>query len=54
MSAPPFDLPGIRKMHPAPFFAVTPGIRPAGGATHDQQRVTTVAEAVRMELVTPE
>jgi len=42
------DLFAIRAVHPQPFFAVTPGIRPAGGATHDQQRVTTVAEAVRM------
>jgi orotidine-5'-phosphate decarboxylase len=42
------DLFAIRAVHPQPFFAVTPGIRPAGGATHDQQRVTTVAEAVRL------
>lgn len=42
------DLPGVRALHPAPFFAVTPGIRPAGGAAHDQKRVTTVAEAVRL------
>jgi orotidine-5'-phosphate decarboxylase len=42
------DLFVIRSVHPRPFFAVTPGIRPAGGATQDQQRVTTVAEAVRL------
>lgn len=42
------DLFAIRSVRPQPFFAVTPGIRPAGGATHDQQRVTTVAEAVRL------
>jgi len=42
------DLPGIRMMHPRPFYAVTAGIRPAGGATNDQRRVTTVAEAVRL------
>jgi len=42
------DLPGIRQMHPAGFFAVTPGIRPAGGASNDQRRVTTVADAVRL------
>lgn len=42
------DLPGIRTVHRRPFFAVTPGIRPAGGATHDQRRVTTVPEAVRL------
>jgi orotidine-5'-phosphate decarboxylase len=42
------DLSGIRRHHPAPFFAVTPGIRPAGGAHDDQRRVTTVSEAVRL------
>jgi orotidine-5'-phosphate decarboxylase len=42
------DLPGVRQRHPAPFFSVTPGIRPAGGGTQDQKRVTTVAEAVRL------
>jgi orotidine-5'-phosphate decarboxylase len=42
------DLPGIRTHHPAAFFAVTPGIRPASGDPHDQQRVTTVADAVRL------
>jgi orotidine-5'-phosphate decarboxylase len=42
------DLPAIRRLHPAPFFAVTPGIRPAGGAAHDQQRVATLGEAVRL------
>jgi orotidine-5'-phosphate decarboxylase len=42
------DLDGIRAFHPSPFFAVTPGIRPAGTPTHDQKRVTTVAEAVRL------
>jgi orotidine-5'-phosphate decarboxylase len=31
-----------------PFFAVTPGIRPAGSAAHDQQRVATIAEAAAM------
>ena len=42
------DLPMIRAMRPEPFFAVTPGIRPAGGARDDQRRVTTIAEAVRL------
>jgi len=42
------DLFAIRAMHPQPFFAVTPGIRPKGGATQDQARVTTIAEAVRL------
>jgi orotidine-5'-phosphate decarboxylase len=41
------ELPWIRMMHGEPFFAVTPGIRMAGGAAHDQKRVTTVGEAVR-------
>ena len=30
------------------FLAVTPGIRPAGGAADDQRRVTTPADAVAM------
>jgi orotidine-5'-phosphate decarboxylase len=42
------DLPEIRRLHPAPFFAVTPGIRPAGGPAHDQRRVATLTEAVRL------
>jgi orotidine-5'-phosphate decarboxylase len=31
-----------------PFYAVTPGIRGAGAASHDQQRVATVAQAVAL------
>jgi len=42
------DLAGVRERHPAPFYAVTPGIRPAGGGTQDQKRVATIAEAVRL------
>jgi orotidine-5'-phosphate decarboxylase len=42
------DLPGLRERHPEPFFSVTPGIRPAGAPLHDQRRVTTVPEAVRL------
>lgn len=42
------DLPRVRERHPAPFYAVTPGIRPSGGGTQDQKRVTTVAEAVQL------
>ncbi len=42
------DLAGVRHHHPAPFYAVTPGIRPAGGATQDQARVATITEAVRL------
>lgn len=41
------ELPWIRQMYGKPFMAVTPGIRMAGGAAHDQKRVTTVGEAVR-------
>ncbi len=41
------ELPWIRQMHGKPFYAVTPGIRMAGGAANDQKRVTTVTEAVR-------
>ena len=40
------DLPVLRRMHPAPFYAVTPGIRAAGAAHHDQKRVATMAQAV--------
>lgn len=43
------DLEGVRAVRGAqPFYAVTPGIRPAGAATQDQARVATVAEAVRL------
>jgi len=42
------DLEGVRVHHPAPFFAITPGIRPAGSEAHDQQRVASVADAVRL------
>jgi orotidine-5'-phosphate decarboxylase len=42
------DLPAVRALHPAPFFAVTPGIRPAGGPVQDQRRVATIAEAVSL------
>ena len=31
-----------------PFFAVTPGIRPAGAEAHDQARVATLADAARL------
>jgi orotidine-5'-phosphate decarboxylase len=42
----PADLPELRRRHPAPFYSVTPGIRPAGESAQDQKRVATVAEAV--------
>ena len=42
------DLAGIRLARRGrPFFAITPGIRPAGTERGDQVRVATVAEAVR-------
>jgi orotidine-5'-phosphate decarboxylase len=41
------DLAPVRRLHGRPFFAVTPGIRPAGGATQDQARVSTITDAVR-------
>jgi orotidine-5'-phosphate decarboxylase len=41
------DLAPVRARHGRPFYAVTPGIRPAGGATHDQARVSTIGDAVR-------
>jgi orotidine-5'-phosphate decarboxylase len=41
------DLDGVRALRRAPFFAVTPGIRPAGAASQDQARVSTIASAVR-------
>jgi orotidine-5'-phosphate decarboxylase len=40
------DLAGLKAHRTAPFYAVTPGIRPAGGTTHDQARVATIGEAV--------
>jgi orotidine-5'-phosphate decarboxylase len=40
------DLAGIRAALGRPFYAVTPGIRMAGGEAHDQKRVATVESAV--------
>jgi orotidine-5'-phosphate decarboxylase len=43
------DLEGLRRRRAGrPFYAVTPGIRPAGGEAHDQARVATIGEAVRL------
>jgi orotidine-5'-phosphate decarboxylase len=42
----PLEVAGLKAGKQA-FYAVTPGIRPAGGAKQDQQRVATVAEATR-------
>lgn len=41
------DLAGVRAALGRPFFAVTPGIRPAGADAHDQKRIATVEGAVR-------
>ena len=41
------DLAGIRAPLGRDFYAVTPGIRPAGGDAHDQKRVATVESATR-------
>ena len=41
------ELSGLRARVARPFFAVTPGIRPAGADAQDQRRVATLAEAVR-------
>ncbi|MFM7231119.1 MAG: orotidine-5'-phosphate decarboxylase [bacterium] len=41
------DLTGIRARLGRDLYAVTPGIRPAGGDAHDQKRVATVESATR-------
>jgi orotidine-5'-phosphate decarboxylase len=43
----PADLNGVRAKLGREFYAVTPGIRPAGAEAHDQKRVATVESAVR-------
>ena len=42
----PLEVAALRAAHPEPFALVTPGIRPAGAALSDQQRVLTPAQAV--------
>jgi orotidine-5'-phosphate decarboxylase len=42
----PLEVAALRWAHPHPFELVTPGIRPAGSARHDQRRVLTPAEAI--------
>ncbi len=42
----PLEVEALRSAHPAPFALVTPGIRPAGAAHGDQQRVLTPAQAI--------
>ena len=40
------EVPFVHQFVGSKFYAVTPGIRPAGGGTQDQARVATVEEAV--------
>lgn len=42
----PLEVAALRVDHPEPFALVTPGIRPAGSALGDQQRVLTPAQAI--------
>ena len=42
----PLEVAALRAVHTEPFALVTPGIRPAGTARGDQQRVMTPAEAL--------
>jgi len=42
----PLEVTALRSAHPEPFALITPGIRPAGAALGDQQRVMTPAEAI--------
>ncbi len=42
----PLEVAALRASHPEPFALVTPGIRPAGSARDDQQRVLTPAQAI--------
>ncbi|MCP9808007.1 orotidine-5'-phosphate decarboxylase [Cyanobium sp. HWJ4-Hawea] len=42
----PLEVAQLRADHPVPFHLVTPGIRPAGVALGDQQRVLTPAQAI--------
>ena len=42
----PLEVEALRVAHPEPFALVTPGIRPAGAAHGDQQRVLTPAQAI--------
>jgi orotidine-5'-phosphate decarboxylase len=42
----PLEVAALRAAHAEPFALVTPGIRPAGTARGDQQRVMTPAQAL--------
>lgn len=45
--ASPQELLALRAELPKDFQLVTPGVRPAGAATDDQQRISTPADAIR-------
>ncbi len=45
--ASPLEIEAIRKACGTDFLIVTPGVRPAGAATHDQARVATPAAALK-------
>jgi len=45
--ASPLEIQAIREVCGDGFLIVTPGVRPAGGATHDQSRVATPGAAIR-------
>jgi orotidine-5'-phosphate decarboxylase len=44
----PHEVPEIKKELGTDFLAITPGIRPIGTDIHDQSRVTTPADALRL------
>lgn len=45
--ASPLEIEAIREACGREFLIVTPGVRPAGAATHDQARIATPAAAIR-------
>jgi len=44
----PLEVEGIKKACGKDFITVTPGIRLAGGAAHDQKRITTPEQAIQL------
>ena len=42
----PSEAQALRRRFGEKFLLVTPGVRPTGGATHDQQRVMTPRQAI--------
>jgi orotidine-5'-phosphate decarboxylase len=41
------DLPSVKPLLPETFEIITPGIRPAGAAAHDQKRIATPQDAIK-------